>query len=131
MQVDVRQIPLRTNVRVEDNAARASLFPSIYTIGIGASDHPRVIAIAANTTIAAMINLNRNNTLPDSVLEVSFQKGRTMNKLAFAALGLLARAGKSLAALTRHETATSVVARKKGKVTHKTRRGPGGTAKLR
>jgi hypothetical protein len=54
-----------------------------------------------------------------------------MNKLAFAALGLLTRAGKSLAALTRYETANPAASPKKRKVTHKTPRASGGTAKLR
>jgi hypothetical protein len=54
-----------------------------------------------------------------------------MNKLAFAALGLLTRAGKSLATLTRYETANPVATPKKRKVTHKIRRVSGGTAKLR
>jgi hypothetical protein len=53
-----------------------------------------------------------------------------MNKLAFAALGLLTRAGKSLIAFARHDMAAPA-SRKKSKVAHKTGRGSAGAAKLR
>jgi hypothetical protein len=76
----------------------------------------------------------RNNKLSESVLEVwisksGFRKERTMNKLAFAALGLLTRAGRSLAALAGHEKANPATNRKKSKVAHKASRATGGSAK--
>jgi hypothetical protein len=43
----------------------------------------------------------RNNNLLDSVPRNLDSKDRTMNKLAFAPLGLLTRAGRSLAAQAR------------------------------
>jgi hypothetical protein len=52
-----------------------------------------------------------------------------MNKLAFAALGLLTRAGKSLAALTRHEKTTPAASRKKSKVMPKAARAASSSAK--
>jgi hypothetical protein len=78
----------------------------------------------------------RNNKLSESVLEVwilksGFRKDRTMNKLAFAALGLLTRAGRSLAALAGQEKANPATNRKskKSKVAHKLARAMGGSAK--
>ena len=52
-----------------------------------------------------------------------------MNKFAFAALGLLTRAGRSLAALAGHEKTNPATNRKKSKVAHKPARATGGSAK--
>jgi hypothetical protein len=59
---------------------------------------------------------SRNNRLPQSFLksELSKRIGQ-MRKLAFAALGLVTRMSRSLAALTLHEKTDSPVNRKRRK----------------